>query len=165
MVWRQPTHWLRYCAISLVLGFGVYLSWMVWDDWRWSKQLELLAVQNLSPAAIATLNQGKSSDSAPAVLNAFVKQVTLEQRHYGIVVDADFGAMATKLQQFKVAFGAEALQKLDYDGYAITFEFKPGALTVPPSEVLQRARLLGMAVQFLAPNRYRLEPYAGLGGN
>ncbi|MBU3563854.1 type II secretion system protein GspL [Polynucleobacter sp. Tro8-14-1] len=165
LVWRQPTHWLRYCAISLVLGFGVYLSWTVLDDWRWSKRLELLAVQNLSPAAIAALNQGKSSDSAPAVLNAFVKQVTLEQRHHGIVVDADFGAMATKLQQFKVAFGAEALQKLDYDGYAITFEFKPGALTVPPSEVLQRARLLGMAVQFLAPNRYRLEPYAGLGSN
>ena len=165
LVWRQPAHWLRYCVITVVLGFGVHLSWMVFDDWRWSKRMELLAVQNLNPATIAALNQSQANDGASAVLNAFSKQVTIEQRRHGMPVDADFGAMVAKLQQLKVAFGAEVLQNIDYDGYAITFEFKSGALTVAPSEVLKRARSLGMAVQPLAPNRYRLKPYAGLGGN
>ena len=163
LVWSQPAHWLRYCVITLVLGFGVHLSWTIFDDWRWSKRMELLTVQNLNPATIAALNQSKASNGASAVLNTFLKQVTIEQRRHGTPVDADFGAMVAKLQQLKVAFGAEVLQSIDYDGYAITFEFKPGELTVAPGEVLKRARSLGMAVQPLAPNRYRLRPYAGLG--
>jgi Type II secretion system (T2SS), protein L len=165
LVWRQPLYWLRYCTISMAMGFVVYLSWLSFDDWRWSKRMELLAAQNLTPSAIALLNQSKAADSPSAVLKAFIKQATVEQRRRGAVSDADFGVMAAKLQQLKAAYGPEVLQKIDYDGDAITFEFKPGAVSVPSDQVLAHARSLGLAVTVLAPNRYRLEPYAGLGSH
>jgi hypothetical protein len=75
--------------------------------------------------------------------------------------------MAAKLQQLKTAFGPEALQKLDYDGYGINFELKPATLKLSNqqtgAEVTQKAHSLGLMVKTLGPNRYRLEPYAGLG--
>ena len=168
LVWRQPFNWLRYFAICLVLGYGVYVSFMLVSHWRWGKQMELLAVQSLSPAAVAALNQAKtakSSNSSNAILSAFTKQVTVEQRRRGTVVDADFAAMAAKLQQLKAVYGPEVLQKLEYDGYSITFEFKPGVAKIEAKEVLKRARSLGMALRSVGPNQYRLEPYSGLGGD
>jgi len=165
LVWRQPFHWLRYFGISLALGYGVYVSWMVVSEWRWGKQMELLAVQSLSPASVAALNQAKAANNSNAILSAFTKQVTLEQRRRGVVVDADFAAMAAKLQQLKAVYGPEVLQKIEYDGYAIVFEFKPGVAMTEPKEVLKRARSLGMAITSLGSNQYRLEPYSGLGGD
>lgn len=165
LVWRQPFHWLRYFGISLVLAYGAYVSWMMVSEWRWGKQIELLAVQSLSPASVAALNQAKVANNSNAILSAFTKQVTSEQRRRGVVVDADFAAMTAKLQQLKAVYGPEVLQKIDYDGYAIVFEFKPGIAMIEPKEVLRRARSLGMALSFLGSNRYRLEPYSGLGGN
>lgn len=163
LVWRQPFNWLRYFAISMVLGYGVYVSWILVSNWRWGKQMELLAVQSLSPASVAALNQAKNSNSAAAVLNTFTKQVTVDQRRRGVVVDADFAAMASKLQQLKAAYGPEVLQKIEYDGYAIVFELKSSVTMISPKEVLKRARSLGMAITALGPNQYRLEPYSGLG--
>ena len=165
LVWRQPFHWLRYFGISLVLVYGVYVSWMMVSEWRWGKQMELLAVQSLSPASVAALNQAKVANNSNAILSAFTKQVTLEQRRRGVVVDADFAAMTAKLQQLKAVYGPEVLQKIDYDGYVIVFEFKPGIAMTEPKEVLKRARSLGMAISSLGSNQYRLEPYSGLGGN
>jgi len=165
LVWRQPLNWLRYFAMSLVLGYGVYVSFMLVSNWRWGKQMELLAVQSLSPASVATLNQAKTTDSSNAILSAFAKQVTVEQRRRGNVVDADFAAMAAKLQQLKAVYGPEVLQKLEYDGYSITFEFKPNIAKIEAGELLKRARSLGMALKSVGPNQYRLEPYSGLGGD
>jgi hypothetical protein len=138
---------------------------MMVSEWRWGKQMELLAVQSLSPASVAALNQAKVANNSNAILSAFTKQATLEQRRRGVVVDADFAAMAAKLQQLKAVYGPEVLQKIDYDGYAIVFEFKPGLAMTEPKEVLKRARSLGMAISSLGSNQYRLEPYSGLGGN
>jgi len=138
---------------------------MIVSDWRWGKQMELLAVQSLSPASVAALNQAKDSNSAAAVLNTFTKQVTLDQRRRGVVVDADFAAMAAKLQQLKAAYGPEVLQKIEYDGYAIIFELKSGVAAINPKEVLKRARSMGMAITSIGSNQYRLEPYSGLGGD
>ena len=165
LVWRQLFHWLRYFGISLVLVYGVYVSWVMVSEWRWGRQMELLAVQSLSPASVAALNQAKVANNSNAILSAFTKQVTLEQRRLGVVVDADFAAMTAKLQQLKAVYGPEVLQKIDYDGYAIVFEFKPGIAMTEPKEVLKRARSLGMAISSLGSNQYRLEPYSGLGGN
>jgi hypothetical protein len=163
LVWRQPFNWLRYLVISLVMGYGVYVSWILVSDWRWGKQMELLAVQSLSPASVTALNQAKDLNSTAAVLNTFTKQVTVDQRRRGVVVDADFAAMAAKLQQLKAAYGPEVLQKIEYDGYAIVFELKSGIAMTSPKEVLKRARSLGMAITTLGSNQYRLEPYSGLG--
>jgi hypothetical protein len=80
-------------------------------------------------------------------------------------VDADFAAMAAKLQQLKAVYGPEVLQKLEYDCYSITFEFKPGMAKIDAREVLKRARSLGMALKSVGPNQYRIEPYSGLGGD
>ena len=163
LVWRQPFNWLRYLVISLVLGYGAYVSWIFVSNWHWGKQMELLAVQSLSPASVTALNQTKDLNSAAAVLNTFTKQVSVDQRRRGVVVDADFAAMAAKLQQLKAAYGPEVLQKIEYDGYAIVFELKPGVAMINPKEVLKRARSLGMAITTLGSNQYRLEPYSGLG--
>lgn len=177
--WRQPMQWSKFFFVSVVLGYGLHLTWLAMDNWRWGNQMEVLAAQSLTPLSIAKLNQdkeqGKAQDkvlgvdisSASPVITALMKQVTQDQRRQGLVSDADFAPMAAKLQQLKVAFGSESIQKLDYDGYGIVFEFKPGALKLTShqasAEVTQKARALGLMVKTLEPNRYRLEPYSGLG--
>lgn len=181
--WRQPLQWSKYLIASLVIGYFAHLTWLMVDNWRWGNQMEVLAAQSLTPASIAKLNQektqeksqekslekaaGESASFSSAVITAFTKQVTQDQRRQGLVSDADFAPMAAKLSQLKTAFGPEVLQKLDYDGYGIDFEFKPGALKLTHqqagAEVSQKARALGLTVRVLGPNRYRLEPYAGLG--
>jgi hypothetical protein len=175
-IWRQPAQWSRYLIASIVVAYLAHLSCLVIDNWRWGNQMEVLAAQSLTPASIAKLNQEKSPEklqdkaqgkSQNAVITAFTKQVTQDQRSQGLVSDADFAPMAAKLQQLKTAFGPEVLQKLDYDGYGINFELKPATLKLSnqqtSAEVTQKARSLGLMVKTLGPNRYRLEPYAGLG--
>ena len=179
VIWRQPAQWAKFLVASIVFGYGVHLTWLVVDNWRWGNQMEVLAAQSLTPASITKLNQdkeqGRAQDKAigvsgtpsNTVINAFTKQVTQDQRRQGLVSDADFAPMAAKLQQLKTAFGPEVVQNLDYDGYGIDFEFKPGALKgsnqQTSAEVIQKARALGLMVKVLGPNRYRLEPFAGLG--
>ena len=175
-VWRQPLQWGKFLLVSVVFGYGLHLTWLVVDNWRWGNQMEVLAAQFLSPASIAKLNQEKAigsnayKENASAgnpVITAFIQQVTQDQRRQGSVSDADFAPMAAKLQQLKTAFGPEVLQKLDYDGYGINFEFKPGALKLSNEQasnaVIQKARTLGLMVKKVGPDRYRLEPYSGLG--
>ncbi len=170
-IWRQPAQWSKYLIVSIVIGYLGHMGWLVMDNWRWGNQLEVLAAQSLTPASIAKLNQEKTQDkalgigesSSNAVITAFTKQVTQDQRRQGLVSDADFAPMAAKLQQLKSAFGSEVLQKIDYDGYGINFEFKPGSIKRTDVEVTQKARSLGLMVKTVGPNRYRLEPYAGLG--
>jgi hypothetical protein len=174
-IWRQPAQWAKFLVASIVAGYVLHLTWLVVDNWRWGNQMEVLAAQSLTPSSIAKLNQDKeqgkaqdkaigvTSSSGNPVINAFTKQVTQDQRRQGLVSDADFAPMAAKLQQLKTAFGPEVLQKLDYDGYGIDFEFKPGSIKQTSSEVTQKARALGLMVKVLGPNRYRLEPFAGLG--
>lgn len=181
-VWRQPVQWGKYLLASIVIGYVLHLTWLVVDSWRWGNQMEVLAAQSLTPSSIAKLNQAKElgvmadvgnnisnagSKSTNRVIAAFITQVTNDQRRQGLVSDADFAPMAAKLQQLKTAFGPEVLQKIDYDGYGIDFEFKPGALKLSNQqandEVTQKARALGLMVKPLSPNRYRLEPYSGLG--
>ena len=175
-IWRQPTQWSKYLIASFVVAYLAHLSCLVIDNWRWGNQMEVLAAQSLTPASIAKLNQEKSPEklqdraqgkSQNVVITAFTKQVTQDQRRQGLISDADFAPMAAKLQQLKTAFGPEALQKLDYDGYGINFELKPATLKLSNqqtgAEVTQKAHSLGLMVKTLGPNRYRLEPYAGLG--
>lgn len=169
-IWRQPAQWSKYLIVSIVIGYLGHLSWLVVDNWRWGNQMEVLAAQSLTPASITKLNQEKSQDgalglgvsSSNAVITTFTKQVTQDQRRQGLVSDADFAPIAAKLEQLKTALGPDALLKLDYDGYGIDFEFKPGSKQTG-SEVVQKARSLGLMVKTLGPNRYRLEPYSGLG--
>ena len=166
VVWRAPSRWASFLVASLVLGYGLHLGWLVFDNWRWGNQMEVLAAQSLNPASIAKLNQDKAIDgkqTAGAVIDAFTKQVTQDQRRQGLVSDADFAPMAAKLQQLKAIYGAEVLQKIDYDGYGIDFEFKPGSVTQSSAQLMHKARSLGLLVKTLGPNRYRLEPYAGVG--
>jgi Type II secretion system (T2SS), protein L len=178
-IWRQPAQWSKYLVASIVVGYLLHLGWLVVDNWRWGNQIEVLAAQSLTPSSIAKLNQEKSQDKAQdksigassslsnAVIIAFTKQVTQDQRRQGLVSDADFAPMAAKLQQLKAVFGPEVLQKIDYDGYGINFEFKPSSLKSSnqqtDAEVVKKARSLGLMVKVLGPDRYRLEPYAGLG--
>jgi len=186
LVWRQPMQWALYGIGTLVMGFVMHLGWLAFDNWRWGNQMELLAAQSLNSASVTALAQNTSNASlasgsllasssplvAPTtVLGAFIKQVTQEQRRQGIATDADFASMAAKLQQLKSAFGPEVLQKIDYDGYAMDFEFKPGSVKQLAGQsveqnmdpVIQKARALGFMVKPLGGDRYRLEPYAGLG--
>ena len=158
VIWQPSILWAKYLVTTIVFGYLLHLSWLVIDNWRWGKQMEVLAAQSLTPASIAKLNQEQSV----GVLDAFVKQVTEDQRRQGLVTDADFVPMAAKLQQLKSLFGPEIIQRLDYNGYSIEFEFKPGSVKQTNSQILQKARSLGLMVKPLGKNRYRLEPYSGL---
>jgi hypothetical protein len=162
VVWRRPRHWLTVAATTMSLGFGLHLTWLAVDDWRWIKRMELLAAQSLTPASVAELTKSNSNPSANDVLGAFTQQVTREQRRQGAVTDADFALMAAKLHQLKASFGADVLQSIEYDGYGMNFEFKSGAVKQTSAQVLEQSRALGLMVKSLGANRYRLEPYAGL---
>ena len=165
-LWHQPSRWLVYLFASVFLGYALQLGWLVFDNWRWGNQIEVLAAQSLNSASIAKLNQDKAIDSkqvANEVINAFLKQATQDQRRQGLVSDADFAPMAAKLQILKAIYGPEVLQKIDYDGYGINFEFKPGNMNQTSAQLIQKARSLGLMVKALGPNRYRLESYTGVG--
>ena len=162
-VWRRSQKWLIFCVASGFIGFALHLAWLVVADWRWNQQMQSLAIPNLSPGSVAVLAGDPKNQN---VIGVFAKQVTQAQRRQGLAGDADFAQMAGKLQQLKSVFGNDALQTVDYDGYALSFQFKPGALDSKKwgsTQLMARAHSLGMGIVSLGGDRYRLLPYAGLG--
>jgi hypothetical protein len=159
-LWVIPARWAIYAMSSIMLGLGIYASWLSIDNWRWQRNMDLSAAQFLAPEAITLLSQSKGNTSISEV---FVKQATQEARNKGLATDADFVAMSGKLQQLKTALDKESINSMEYNGYYIDFEFKPGGEPLSPKEVIQKAQSLGLTVTNLGQNRYRLQPYAGLG--
>lgn len=162
VAWGGSIRWASYVLATLVLGFSAHLAWMRIDDWRWNRQMQLLAGSYLNPLTLAQLSQAGGSAKSPSMLEAFVQQSVTEQRRHGHLVDADFAPMASKLQLLKKGFPSESLQAIEYDGRSLIFQFKPTAM-IKSEAVLARARMLGFAVQVLGSNRYRLSAFAGLG--
>ena len=122
--------------------------------------MDLSIAQFLSPETIALLTQSKSNNS---ITEVFVKQTTQEARNKGFSTDADFISMAGKLQQLKNALGMESISNMEYNGYCIDFEFKPEGEPLSARQVVGKAESLGLMVTDLGNNRYRLQPYSGLG--
>lgn len=147
---------------SIVLGAGIYTSWLAVDNWRWGRNIDVSAAQFLTPETINLLAQNKNTDS---IALAFTKQLTNEARLKGLPTDADFIAMTGKLQQLKTALGKGSIDKMEYDGYRIDFEFKAGGEILSAADVIGKAQSLGLMVTDLGNNRYRLQPYAGLGSS
>ena len=145
---------------STFLGLGIYASWLAIDNWRWKRNMDLSAVHFLAPETVGLITQSKGNHS---ITEVFVKQATQEARNKALSTDADFVAMAGKLQQLKTALGKGSINKMEYNGYCIDFEFKPGGDALSTEEVIQKAQSLGLMVNDLGNNRYRLQPYAGLG--
>ncbi len=161
-LWVKPIRWAQYSIASMILGVGIYTSWLAIDNWRWSRNMEISAAQFLAPETIGLIAQNKNTES---ITQAFTKQSTSDARIKGLPTDADFIAMTGKLQQLKLALGKGSIQKVEYDGYRINFEFKQGGEQIAPSLVIQKAQSLGLMVIDLGNNRFRLEPYAGLGSS
>jgi hypothetical protein len=145
---------------SIFLGLGIYTSWIAVDNWRWKRNMDLSAAQFLAPETVTLVTQSKGNNS---ITEIFVKQATQEARNKGLATDADFVAMTGKLQQLKTALGKESISSMEYNGYCIDFEFKSGGEPLSTREVIQKAQSLGLMVTDLGNNRYRLQPYAGLG--
>lgn len=161
-LWITPARWAIYAVSSIMLGLGIYASWLGIDNWRWHRNMELSAAQFLTPEIITLLAQGKGNNS---ITEVFIKQATQEARNKGLPTDADFVAMTGKLQQLKTALGKESINNLEYNGYYIDFEFKPTSNPIDAGEVIKKAKDLGLVVANLGNNRYRLLPYSGLGAN
>ena len=122
--------------------------------------MDLSAAQFLAPETITLLTQSKGNTS---ILEVFVKQATQEARNKDLASDADFIAMTGKLEQLKTALGKESISSMEYNGYSIDFEFKPGGEPLSTRQVISKAESLGLMVTDLGNNRYRLQPYSGLG--
>jgi hypothetical protein len=159
-LWATPARWAIYAMSSIILGLGVYASWLGIDNWRWKRNMELSAAQFLALETITLLSQSKGNNS---ITELFVKEATQEARNKGLPTDADFVAMTGKLQQLKTALGKESINRMEYNGHYIDFEFKPAGEILSSKEVIQKAQSLGLMVTDLGNNRYRLQPYAGLG--
>ena len=157
--WALPARWAIYAMSSILLGLGIYTSWLAIDSWRWKRNIDLSVAQFLAPETISLLAQSKGNTSVSEV---FVKQATQEARNKGLATDADFIAMTGKLQQLKTALGKESINSMEYNGYSIDFEFKPGGEPLSARQVISKAESLGLMVTDLGNNRYRLEPYSGL---
>ena len=158
--WALPARWAIYAMSSILLGLGIYTSWLAIDNWRWKRNIDLSAAQFLAPETISLLTQSKDKNS---ITEVFVKQATQEARNKGLATDADFIAMTGKLQQLKTALGKESISSMEYNGYSIDFEFKPGGEPLSTRQVISKAESLGLMVTDLGNNRYRLQPYSGLG--
>ena len=158
--WALPARWAIYAMSSIILGLGIYTSWLAIDNWRWKRNMDLSVAQFLAPETIALLTQSKGNNS---ITEVFVKQTTQEARNKGFSTDADFISMTGKLQQLKTALGMESISNMEYNGYCIDFEFKPEGEPLSARQVVGKAESLGLMVTDLGNNRYRLQPYSGLG--
>lgn len=164
ITWRPALRWLGLGIAAISVGLIAQLAWLGASNWRWSQQMELLAMQSLTPATIDKLNSDTNSHGA---LFVFVNQTIETQRSEGAVTEADFGSFAAKLQKLSKALNAQSLQQMNYNANAMEFEFKAGTVDYSNKDdalrVITTARNLGLNVKHLGSNRYRLEAYAGLG--
>lgn len=164
LTWQPALRWLGLGIAAIALGFIAQLAWLGVSNWRWGQQMELLAMQSLSPASMAKLSSGANEH---AVLPVFLDQALSAQRSQGTVTDADFASLAAKLQQLSNALQVQSLQQIQYSANAVEFEFKTGGLDYSSNEAVLRviatARNAGLLVTYLGGTRYRLEAFAGLG--
>ena len=164
LIWQPALRWLGLGIAAIALGLVAQLAWLGVSNWRWGQQMELLAMQSLTPANMARLSQGVNQHE---VLPVFLDQAINTQRSQGAVTDADFASLAAKLQQLSSALNVQALQQINYSANAMEFEFKAGSQDYSSNEaalrVIASARKLGLMVKHLGGARYRLEAYAGLG--
>ena len=164
LTWQPALRWLGLGIATIALGLLAQLAWLGVSNWRWGQQMELLAMQSLTPANMARLSQGANQHD---VLPVFLNQAIDTQRNQGAVTDADFASLAAKLQQLSSALNVQALQQINYSANAMEFEFKAGGQDYSSTEAAQRviasARNLGLMVKHMGGARYRLEAYAGLG--
>jgi type II secretion system protein L len=164
LTWQPALRWLGLGIATIALGLVAQLAWLGVSNWRWGQQMELLAMQSLTPANMAKLSSGANQHD---VLPVFLDQAINTQRSQGAVTDADFASLAAKLQQLSSALNVKALQQINYSANAMEFEFKAGGQDFSSTEAAQRviasARKLGLMVKHLGGARYRLEAYAGLG--
>jgi hypothetical protein len=164
MTWQPALRWLGLGIATIALGLIAQLAWLGVSNWRWGQQMELLAMQSLTPASIAKLSSGANQH---AVLPVFLDQALSAQRSQGAVTDADFVSLAAKLQQLSNALQVQSLQQMNYNANAMEFEFKAGGPDYSSKEgvlrVIASARNLGLLVTHLGGMRYRLEAFAGLG--
>jgi type II secretory pathway component PulL len=164
LTWQPALRWMGLGIATIALGFLAQLAWLGVSNWRWGQQMELLAMQSLTPANMSRLSQGANQHD---VLPVFLDQTINTQRSQGAVTDADFASLAAKLQQLSSALNVKALQQINYSANTMEFEFKAGGQDFSSTEAAQRviasARNLGLMVKHLGGARYRLEAYAGLG--
>ena len=164
LTWQPALRWLGLGIATIALGFLVQLAWLGTSNWRWGQQMELLAMQSLTPANMAKLSSGANQHE---VLPVFLDQAIQTQRSQGAVTDADFASMATKLQQLSSVLNVQSLQQIQYSANAMEFEFKASGQDYSSAEaalrVIASARKLDLMVKHLGGARYRLEAYAGLG--
>jgi hypothetical protein len=164
LTWQPALRWMGLGIATIALGLVAQLAWLGASNWRWGQQMELLAMQSLTPANMARLSQGANQHD---VLPVFLDQAINTQRSQGAVTDADFASLAAKLQQLSSALKVQSLQQINYSANAMEFEFKAGSQDFSSAEAAQRviasARNLGLMVKHLGGARYRLEAYAGLG--
>ena len=164
LTWQPALRWLGLGVAAIALGFIAQLAWLGASNWRWGQQMELLAMQSLSPASMAKLSSGANQHE---VLPVFLDQALSTQRSQGAVTDADFASLAAKLQQLSNTLQVQSLQQIQYSANAMEFEFKAGGLDYSSHEAVLRviasARKLGLLVTHLGGTRYRLEAFAGLG--
>jgi type II secretion system protein L len=164
LTWQPALRWMGLGIATIALGLVAQLAWLGASNWRWGQQMELLAMQSLTPANMARLSQGANQHD---VLPVFLDQAINTQRSQGAVTDADFASLAAKLQQLSSALKVQSLQQINYSANAMEFEFKASGQDYSSTEAAQRviasARKLGLMVKHLGGARYRLEAYAGLG--
>jgi type II secretion system protein L len=164
LTWQPALRWLGLGIAAIAVGLLAQLAWLGVSNWRWGQQMELLAMQALTPASMAKLS---SATNQHDVLPVFLDQAIHTQRSQGAVTDADFASLAAKLQQLSSALKVQSLQQINYSANAMEFEFKAGSQDFSSAEAAQRviasARNLGLMVKHLGGARYRLEAYAGLG--
>ena len=164
LTWQPALRWLGLGIATIALGLLAQLAWLGVSNWRWGQQMELLAMQSLTPANMARLSQGANQHD---VLPVFLDQAINTQRSQGAITDADFASLAGKLQQLSSALKVQSLQQINYSANTMEFEFKAGGQDFSSTEaalrVIASARKLGLMVKHLGGARYRLEAYAGLG--
>jgi hypothetical protein len=159
-LWIKPVRWAIVACTIYIFGFGLHLTWLITNNWRWGHVIDVAASQSLMPISSYSLTE---DNQELGVLTSFVKTATMAQRSQGLTTDADFANIALKLEKLKSRLGLASLQKIEYDGFGADFEIKPSSTVNTSEELVIEARNLGFFVSPLGGNRYRIEPYSGLG--
>lgn len=150
---QKTIPWVNTTLGVALLSYVLYGLSLILLDWKWQADM-----RSVASAALQSLPaQGANPNSQPlAQLVAYTNRV---QHRQGQLTSSDFLSLAAQLQQLRAQLPADAISEIDYQGSDLVLRLRSG---IDRTLVFKMAKELGMAIEPLGSERYRVLAYGGL---
>ncbi len=150
---QKTIPWVNTTLGVALLSYVLYGLSLILLDWKWQADMRTVA----STALQSLPAQGANSSTQPlAQLVAYTNRV---QHRQGQLTSSDFLSLAAQLQQLRAQLPADAISEIDYQGSDLVLRLRSG---IDRTLVFKKAKELGMAIEPLGSERYRVLAYGGL---